>query len=266
VRSKQSRNSVGKQVGQKARHQPLQLGRQAKICCCNQHKSSPLSTQEGSYLVHLALGDHGGGFKDSNSREVMRARERSGLKSRQQLPKLGWQTKTWCCNWWKGLSAIYKRRSPSSLCSPWWSHGGCLRVLNSNLQVIQNRNCVLPLSVNFWFSTDLCTILRTPYAVSTYSTDTLQYRAKPRTWGGLVTIHSVLQRRRFRTCTWLMESKLYFEFSINNMQNINHRPEIIKEYDTGNCFKLPKGLNMLFFKLGKMWLQLCFKCWSIIFV
>jgi hypothetical protein len=81
-------------VGQKARHQPLQLGREAKTCCCNQHKSSPPSTQEGSHLVHLALGGHGGGFTDSNSPEVVRARETSGLKSRQQLPKLGRQTKT----------------------------------------------------------------------------------------------------------------------------------------------------------------------------
>jgi hypothetical protein len=53
----------------------------------------PLSTQYGYHLVHLALVGHGGGFTDSNSPKVVRARETttSGLKSRQQLPKLGWQ-------------------------------------------------------------------------------------------------------------------------------------------------------------------------------
>jgi hypothetical protein len=55
----------------------------------------PPSTQEGAHLVRLALGGHGGGgFTDSNSPEVVRAKETSGFKSRQQLPKLGRQTKT----------------------------------------------------------------------------------------------------------------------------------------------------------------------------
>jgi hypothetical protein len=42
------------------------------------------STQEGSHLVHAALGGHGtGGFTDSNSPEVVRAsRETSGPKSK----------------------------------------------------------------------------------------------------------------------------------------------------------------------------------------
>jgi hypothetical protein len=53
-------------------------------------------------------------------------------------------------------------------------HGGCLRGLNSTLQVLKNRDCVLPLSVNFEFSTDLCAILRMYFL----PTDTLQYWAK----------------------------------------------------------------------------------------
>jgi hypothetical protein len=47
-------------------------------------------------------------------------------------------------------------------------------VLNFNLQVLKNWDYVLPLSVNFGFSTDLCAILRMYFL----PTDALQYRAK----------------------------------------------------------------------------------------
>jgi hypothetical protein len=154
-------------VGQKAiRHQPLQLGREAKKCYYNQQKSSPPSTQEGSHLVHLALGGHGGhGFTDSNSPDKWRG------GSHHQRSKQKWVTiKTTTGQKLEEGSnqnmLMQRMEWPAALPSTKeGSHllvyamqpllvndgGCCLRVLNSNsnLQVLKSRNCVLPLSVNF---------------------------------------------------------------------------------------------------------------------
>jgi hypothetical protein len=98
----------------------------------------------------------------------------SGLTSRQQLPKLGRQTKTCCCNWWKGITAIHQRKSPSSLCSPWWSWW---LFEGAEFQLAGPKQSELRLAFvsQLGFSTDLCTILPMSFPPN----DTLQHRAKP---------------------------------------------------------------------------------------
>jgi hypothetical protein len=70
-----------------------------------------------------------------------------------------------------GRFGSIRRGDMPSLCSPWWSWW-LFEGAEFQLAGPKNRDCVLPLSVNFEFSTDLCAIL----CMYFLPTDTLQYR------------------------------------------------------------------------------------------
>jgi hypothetical protein len=113
--------SIRESKKQKSRRQPPKLGRKIKATCCNWKKASPSSIKESPCQVCVQLGGHGGCFTNSNSPEMVRARDTSESKSQTTTAPNKTENQIMLLQLMESLFPIHPQRTLSSSCSPWWS-------------------------------------------------------------------------------------------------------------------------------------------------